>query len=567
MAAVALLAAAILAATLLAANVPQSLFGSLDRSQGALTLLSYLIICFLTAQQKQSTGQAWRLLKGLIIGGGALTAVGLLQLAGLLDFGLVTDARSAVYATLGRSNFVAAYLVMILPLTLTWLLQTADRQKKGILLFLWVMQLILLLATQARSAWIATAVSLSIFALLWRGQNISRFKCRLLWIFFMSLLVLVGFVIFWSGSHDQGSGAARRVIWQGTLELAAARPLTGYGPDSLSLIFPSVFPPELVYYQGREFYVDRAHNLFLDWAVTTGVVGLALYLLIIAGFVLLIRQQLQRATSTAERLLPAAVLAAVCGNVVNNLASFEVTATAVVSWMLIGMAAGLSKSRAAQSGNTKYPAAGVQRVSAGFITLILLGGIVLINGRFLQAELAAKKATVAARLGDKAAAVQYGQQAVAFWPLEPVYYQNLGWYLTQAATKEESWHQAEKALVTARHLQPTNINNHLILAEFYAAAPSQYLENNKLKTIEAYAAAAALAPNHATIFATWGEYHLHAGEPAAALPLLRKAVTLDASNGRGFVLLGEAASALGHDGEAQAAFREAVRLKAESAAP
>ena len=50
------------------------------------------------------------------------------------------------------------------------------------------------------------------------------------------------------------------------LPLLAQRPLLGYGPDTLELVFPAVYPPELVYYQGRGILVDRAHNLLLDWA-------------------------------------------------------------------------------------------------------------------------------------------------------------------------------------------------------------------------------------------------------------------------------------------------------------
>ncbi len=57
-----------------------------------------------------------------------------------------------------------------------------------------------------------------------------------------------------------GSEAARLTIWRATLTLLPQRLALGFGPETMFQAFAPVFPPELVYYQGRHLLVDRAHN-------------------------------------------------------------------------------------------------------------------------------------------------------------------------------------------------------------------------------------------------------------------------------------------------------------------
>jgi O-antigen ligase len=62
-------------------------------------------------------------------------------------------------------------------------------------------------------------------------------------------------------------------IWRAGLPLVAQRPWFGYGPETTRAVFATVYPPQLVYYQGRDVVVDRAHNLWLDLALPAGAAG------------------------------------------------------------------------------------------------------------------------------------------------------------------------------------------------------------------------------------------------------------------------------------------------------
>ncbi len=67
----------------------------------------------------------------------------------------------------------------------------------------------------------------------------------------------------------------RQVIWHHAVNLIKEKPLLGYGAESNELLFNKAF-----YESGfplSNLIVDRAHNLFLDVAIWSGVVGLILF--------------------------------------------------------------------------------------------------------------------------------------------------------------------------------------------------------------------------------------------------------------------------------------------------
>ncbi len=135
------------AATVLATSLQDSLVGTFGRQQGLLTVLSYLVLMWGTAIYLRDMDQVRRILKTLVWTSAPLCIFGLMQSVGFNPFDWVTDSNSTVMATLGRSNFFGAYLVL-LPLTLVLLATAKHRWPLGGLL---VVQFICLVLT--RNAW------------------------------------------------------------------------------------------------------------------------------------------------------------------------------------------------------------------------------------------------------------------------------------------------------------------------------------------------------------------------------------------------------------------------------
>ncbi len=565
--------------TVMAFDWRLSLYGSVERGQGLLTQLSYLVLFLIVFTRLRTMAQARRLAYTLTMTAVVIALLSLAQAAGWNPFRLVTDARSALYATLGRANFVGAYLAILLPIVL-YLIVLAKGRRRGLFILIAAITVTVIGLTQARSAWLATTVGVALFCLLalW-----PRLRLATRWALVGAGLLLLSLslaVMLWAGRAG-GSIAARLTIWEATLHLIAQRPWLGSGPESLGLLFPQVFPPQLVYYQGRDVFVDRAHNLPLDWLVEGGAV-LALSWLFL--FVVYFRQILHALSSPLDRerrLILAAAAAGVGANLAGNLVSFDVVATATVSWLLMALSLGIVRGvgRAPSITNDHrrpYPKGRLLGVATIGLTAILL--IVHFNARPLAADALMLRAQRQATAGDWQRALQSSEQAVAMWPFSADAIQALGkirwrraatWSDAATPHAADDLRQAQTAYQATLRLRPANFVTWIELGEIYA---TQALAGDNTQAVAAQAAfeqAASLAPNHARLHVRWGEVQFALAntrsEREAAMEMIRYGSNLDATDGYAYLRLGQALQALGRTEAAQAAYRQAIRWSPELA--
>ncbi|MGC9330127.1 MAG: O-antigen ligase family protein, partial [Candidatus Hinthialibacter sp.] len=84
---------------------------------------------------------------------------------------------------------------------------------------------------------------------------------------------------------EDASTLTRPMYWRGALSMWETKPLTGFGIGTFALYFPEYRPQQLAHYQSfKEFYVEHAHNEFVEILAETGAVGILLY----GGFFLLL---------------------------------------------------------------------------------------------------------------------------------------------------------------------------------------------------------------------------------------------------------------------------------------
>lgn len=65
------------------------------------------------------------------------------------------------------------------------------------------------------------------------------------------------------------------MAWQGVRE----RPVLGWGLDNFHYVFAEKYDPAMY---AQEQWFDRSHNVFMDWLVSAGVLGLIAYLSLFA---------------------------------------------------------------------------------------------------------------------------------------------------------------------------------------------------------------------------------------------------------------------------------------------
>lgn len=521
------LAGTLVTATIFSVDPRLSLWGSYDRQFGLLTWLAPLALFLAALTALQTPERRHRLAQVLVWSSTFTILYGLVQALGADPFAWESDGASVVMGTLGRSNFLAAYLVMIIPLTLG---ELWSANRRWPLVGLLVAQVVVLTLTRARAAWLGVLAAALTFGLLWIHMNGRRRLAGRVVLLGTALGVLLmglaAFSVLPARLTAAGSSAARLTIWQATAPLLAARPLLGYGPDTMSLVFQEVFPPELVYYQGRHLAVDRAHNLWLDLGMSAGVLGVAAFGGVLVGVGRRIRGRLHAAGDPHRRVADIVLSAAIVGHLVELQLSFETVGTAVVFWLLLALA-GAGAGRSVRSSAAAVEAPPPSSQARRWTSLPLALPFVALLGMLTVRPLLADGAYWRARRTEPAsmAALRHFEGATQRWSIEPRYHLALGqayWVNGQPAA-------AVNEAVTAARLRPSDARLWAALGDLYArwgaTDRARYAQ-----ALAAYRRTVALAPNTAAYHTALGLVLAESGRLEEGIRAIEGAVALDATD-------------------------------------
>ncbi len=114
---------------------------------------------------------------------------------------------------------------------------------------------------------------------------------------------------------------SRLTIWQISFEAWKEKPVFGYGQENFSNIFAKKFIPEKMW--NIEPWYDRSHNVFFDWLIAGGIVGLLAYLsLFVAALYLM---WVKKGVSEVEFSLPerALLTGLLAGYFIHNIFVFD----------------------------------------------------------------------------------------------------------------------------------------------------------------------------------------------------------------------------------------------------
>jgi tetratricopeptide (TPR) repeat protein len=331
-----------LVSTVLSVNPWVSFFGSYQRLQGTFTTLAYVVLFLVILQGLRTRAQAERLLTVVILNSLPIALYGLVQRNRLDPLPWGGDVTRRVASNMGNAIFVAAYMIMAAPPTLSRVVDAfrsiltdeetgaADMLRAAVYIFTFLVQLIAIWYTQSRGPLMGLLAGLGIWTLLGflalRGV-LSRRLWRGIWIGVLGTLLLIAVVFFlinpggplheWALDtpisrvarvleYESGTGMVRNLIWQGALDLIlprgevwypptethpqgrsdpfdALRPLAGHGPESMYVAYNSYYPPLLGHYESRTASPDRSHNETMDAWVTQGFLGFVAYLWLFGG--------------------------------------------------------------------------------------------------------------------------------------------------------------------------------------------------------------------------------------------------------------------------------------------
>ncbi len=308
--------------TLISVDTRTSFFGYYSRFHGGLlSTISYSILywAYVSNIDKRAVHKTiYFLLASALL----VSIYGILEHFGIDKEVWVQDVQNRVFSTLGQPNWLAAWLVALIPIA--WMLAIVQGLKKGLL---WVVLsaifFLTLLFTKSRSGLIGFIVSDIVFwafALLIIIRK-KKNKIKAFTISFLSVhLIIFSFsattgtpwtpsiknfieknetAVTTTTSDKQeayqapalevggtASGEIRKIVWKGALDIFKAYPILGTGVETFAFSYYSFRPVEHNLVSEWDFLYNKAHNEYLNFLATTGVFGTGTYLLLIAVIIL-----------------------------------------------------------------------------------------------------------------------------------------------------------------------------------------------------------------------------------------------------------------------------------------
>jgi O-antigen ligase/tetratricopeptide (TPR) repeat protein len=373
---------------ILGGNFSRSFWSNFERMEGLVTLL-HLLAYFYVLTSFMKTEKVWdRLIQtsigaSLIIGGR-----GFLQLFGLY---VTTQSGSRLDATFGNASYLAVYMLFHVFLT-AYLLSKHQGGKfiKWIYGLIIAFQAFILIFTATRGTILAlfgaTALTLILVAIFEKEQ----LKFKKISIALLAGLVLITglfFVIKDSSivarieplrrmaeiSLTDRTTTSRFLIWDMAYQGFKERPILGWGQENFLKVFDKYYNPAMY---AQEPWFDRAHNIFFDWLIAGGVLGLLAYLsLFILSFYSLWKSQ---SLSVIQKSLFVSLLA---GYFVHNIFVFDNIGSYILFIITLALIDFHSKSGDEESLESNHSEPSYARVLVLFVGIFMIFSIYFFNAK------------------------------------------------------------------------------------------------------------------------------------------------------------------------------------------
>lgn len=282
-----------------------SFWSNYERMDGFLTTL-HVAGYYFVASSVLTTKARWRLFFNTsVVASVMMSFYTFMQLAGKIQ---INQGGVRIDGTFGNATYLAVYMLLNIFITLLLSLGVYERGvKNNWPLYSWyglalICQLISLYYTATRGAILAlfgglflTAIGIVLFE-----KNRPMIRRAGVGLLVLVIVVVGGFFAvrktnfvnnsqtlsrFSSITVESVNNQGRRFVWPMAWEGFKERPILGWGQENFNYVFNKYYDPRMY---NQEPWFDRAHNVVLDWLVTTGLVGFVTYLSLFAGALYLI---------------------------------------------------------------------------------------------------------------------------------------------------------------------------------------------------------------------------------------------------------------------------------------
>jgi O-antigen ligase len=375
--------AANIAATIFSIDRHESIFGHYSRFNGGLlSTVSYILLYYALVTFFDKS-KLIRLLKVLLLSSAVVAVYAILQHPNPLfrnpdgsfrgiDAGYwKQNAQARAFSTLGHSNWLAAFLSMVIPFAFAFLVLVKKTWEKGLFAATLIIFFLAFTFAYSRGGTIglATTILVLIVGLIItfksklrelikqkRTANLLEFLKPPKTGFFL-LVVAVGWIIIVSffgnafisrgvnltaikaegdtqlASAGPETGRIRLIVWKGAVDISRDSPIFGSGVETFAYSYYKFRPIEHNYTSEWNFLYNKAHNEFVNYLATTGVVGLAAYLFLIVTFTIIVLIYLNQKNDYWKKIIIVSASAGYTGFHAQNLFGFSVVAIALLFFL------------------------------------------------------------------------------------------------------------------------------------------------------------------------------------------------------------------------------------------
>ncbi len=557
-------------ATIYSIDRHTSLWGYYSRFNGGLfSTISYLLLywAYVSNIDIEKTKRTLRY---------TLSATLLVALYGIAEhFGIdaqywVQDVQNRVFSTLGQPNWLAAWLMALMPLT--WILILPGKEKlfkKKLLSFigygLLTIFFLCLLYTKSRSGLIGFGLAYALFWGLIGLIKLKQFKklAKRFVIFNLILIVLTAVVgTPWTPQAGQfikkfqpqapkkeatvsvdtqptplisESSDIRKIVWQGAIKVWKHNPIFGTGVETFAYSYYWHRPRVHNDVSEWDLLYNKAHNEYLTTLANTGLVGLLTYLGLITAFIAWALKQI----ITEKTAFIIALLAGYISILITNFFGFSVVPVNLLFFLIPAMSLVLaSKTQAKEKQMPKSDrnqALGSWQKMAITLILLLTAYSLVYLAKFWYAD---TRFAVAEKLNESAwyeRSYNELQTAISLHPGEPYYHSEMSLALAGLANLADesddaslSAQFAEMAISEssqALKISPYHLNFWKKRAKMFislASIDDKYQQN----ALDTLLQAAELAPTDAKVHYNLGLLYSYLDQREAAIKTMEHTVEL-----------------------------------------
>jgi O-antigen ligase len=568
-----------LISTFLSIDFYTSVFGYYSRFNGG--FLSTICYCLLywafvsNLDRKQTLFTVYCLLSSAVL----VSIYGVLEHFGIDKNIWVQDVQSRVFSTLGQPNWLAAYLVALLPIIYN--LKFTIHNKFSIINYsISILFFATLLFTKSRSGLLGFALANIIYwsLVLYKDfkNNIKPFVIHNSLFIVLALLIgtqftpnLKNIIEKQSTVTSQQSAAApsgtaletggtesgtiRKIVWQGAIDIWKHYPIFGTGVETYAFSYYLFRPVAHNLTSEWDFIYNKAHNEFLNYAANTGTVGILSYLGVIIFSIIQISNYLiiliSKKAPTSQfknsenylgqldqleiSTLRVALLAGFISLSVSNFFGFSVVPTQLEFFLFPAIGIVISNQSLVISKNNERINS-VQKVAIFFILLTTCYSL-LTTYRYWNADILYAKGKAQNEVQRPDLAFPILNEAIRLEPNQAIYYgevatsyANIAMAFDQVGKSTDSANFTNLTVTTiqkAINLAPANINLRRLMFGVYvrlSTTDEKYLvvaRDSLLETIK-------IAPTDPKLYFNLGIANANLGKIEDALSNFKKSIEL-----------------------------------------